>query len=281
MKKGILLVIALSLAIIGFSQIDFPKTSATWKYVFYDNTEPAVSKVNFHLLGDTLINNVTYQKTEEGFLRTEDKKVYFLPNDSVETYLLYDFNLDIGDGFPNTWGYVPGEPDTAYVQQIDSVLTNFGYRKRWRFEQGGEWIEGIGSTWLLTRPIYQKSVSGFYSLLCFENGDSLVFEEEITYDIDNIPIIFNCDDFVSILIEPDIEHLIQISPNPVKNTLNIITPPIIPLNTSIYFHSTNGQLIRIYKSTSNSIALGSIPSGVYFISFIINQQKYITKLVKL
>jgi hypothetical protein len=56
------------------------------------------------LIGDSLYNNLTYAKLsgsssltgeDSGLLRVENEKVFFIPKDSIEEILLYDFSLEV------------------------------------------------------------------------------------------------------------------------------------------------------------------------------------------
>ena len=58
------------------------------------------------LNGDTVINSLNYKKIFEnslyaGALREDNKIIYFIPGNSLTEYLLYNFNLTVGDSIIN------------------------------------------------------------------------------------------------------------------------------------------------------------------------------------
>jgi len=267
---------------------EFPTSDAKWKFNILGDSGGTFSNSFLALTGDTIINNTTYyivsnDFSNEGYLRKEEKKIYFIPEDSLQEYLLYDFNLELGDTFINQWSWNNSGTDTIYVSQIDSILTNDGYRKKWHFgPDGGEWIEGIGSTFYLTQPIYGETLGGGYKLLCFAKGDSLIYENPIWVSHPNGSIFeINCDD---IIVSTE-DHLsetnknLTISPNPFKDHFYILFPEI-PAGTKIQLFSITGKLIKTLEYYDN-VFLPNIPSGIYLISFKINSKQHKSLIQKL
>jgi hypothetical protein len=161
--KKIILFVTLLISFNAKSQTSvyhpFPDSAANWNIVShrpcglgFDMWEYNYSIV---ISGDTLINGNTYHKLDipvqviethgacnsngtlvspgyyAGCIRqdTSIKKVFFVPpSDSVE-WLLYDFNMAVGDsvkGYTGTFAF-----PVEVVQNIDSVLVGNSYRKRW------------------------------------------------------------------------------------------------------------------------------------------------------
>lgn len=261
---------------------DFPSGSATWKYASGDPySDPSVGSI-VSLEGDTIIGGLTYQITSEGFFRTENKQVYFIPKDSIEAYLLYDFNLELGDIFLNKWPENNG-PDTIFVNQVDSILIETGYRKRWRFGPGeGEWIDGIGSTWSLTRPLYLSPGSVWSTLHCFENEGESVFVNDIVYVIGyyyNETDTLRCyDPIVSTSELMANKEQIRIGPTPTENKLKIFSP-VISSGTLVRINNTNGQIVQ-EVSYQDEIIVERLPPGVYFLSFLLEGKQYVEKIIK-
>lgn len=155
-----------------------------------------------------------------GLIRQEEfnKKVYFrrlntqefgchsssiTPN---EDYLLYDFNLEIGDTF------VFASQEESEVLSIDSIeLIDGSYRKTFNFNNF-KVIEGIGSDYgLFGRPYFE----GGCVLNCFKEEDKyLISGESISY-CDSIVIVSNTEN----LIEENFKFDIQ--PNPFRDVLRI------------------------------------------------------------
>ncbi len=136
---------------------------------------------------DTLINSVLYKKLNyyescadenpirEGYLREEDKKVYFLANwdrrewvdpENREEVVLYDFTPEqAGDIMTtNSLGYV--DPESP-IEKIDFVLIDGKLRKRFHFYYGiFIYIEGIGQLGAdvgdLINPFLPTPTGGYY-----------------------------------------------------------------------------------------------------------------------
>jgi len=142
--------------------------------------------------GDTIINGFSYHKQ---YMSTDSNQVnwtlshcplWFERNDSVFTrdfccgfqidtvYLVYDFNLEEGDTFPNSvYPYM-------IVDSIRYLEWGGSIRKHWFFNQCGSypyncltWIEGVGN---LNNFIYQFCLNSLAeSLLCFYENDNVVY----------------------------------------------------------------------------------------------------------
>ncbi|MCW3103179.1 MAG: hypothetical protein JWO09_1619 [Bacteroidetes bacterium] len=205
MKKLLLL----TLLVIQFSKSEaqswvyhpFPTDSAVWTnargtwmippgwptvpwpapYVQYDPPELYCMPAT-----DTVIGSIAYSELFRcgigyaGALRDDGAgKVYFIPPDSTNELLIYDFTVGTGD--------------TAHVYEqdfysfdfhrvdlkaglIDSVMVNGSYRKRVNFNgEPGVWVEGIGCSLGLFRNVW-ANVSYFYSNLdCMSQDDTTIY----------------------------------------------------------------------------------------------------------
>jgi hypothetical protein len=106
---------------------------------------------------------------------TVQKKVYSYNNDTSDV-LLYDFSLGKHDTLLRQCN-----GDKMLVDSVDSVEIGGVYRKRLHFfSEGGppeEWIEGIGSTFGITRPGMNDKciIDAGYELSCMYEDDSLVY----------------------------------------------------------------------------------------------------------
>ena len=295
MKNRILFSVVLLLcmnALMGQSK-DFPTGSAVWTYnVTTDTNQPTTSNRRIRLTGDTIINGMTHQKISNwqgllGFFRTEDKKVYYLPLDSTEAYLYYDFNLVVGDTFLNVQ---PSHHitvfDTLVVNQVDSVLTNDGYRKKWYFSSGLGWIEGVGHEANLINPFYEIPLSSTTWLFCFEKDESLIIETVADIYIEdefvgyvNIGTL-TCDGFTSPTNELSLQNKkVKLSPNPFIHQFEILSPTI-PDGTNIQIFSIHGQLLQSIPHRG-AITLPDLASGTYLISFEIKERRFTALLQKI
>ena len=120
---------------------------------------------------DTSISGKTYKKVQEStdsmktwicnkYIREDiSKKIYFIQKDSTQELLLYQFGLKIFDNVNVTY-----PSDSNYVEEVDSVVLNGKFRKRYQIynrvtdSQIDSWIDGIGSYYGLFYP-YDSNVS--------------------------------------------------------------------------------------------------------------------------
>ena len=186
MKKLILsLLIFTAIKLSAQQYTPFPTTNAEWNVKFASENEIHMRStvlLKYRFIGDTIIDNKQYSKLYsvidettnynvlKGFIREQDKKIYYLEHRSSSypyiksltnqakncirqklneiadggEFVLYDFNnKQVGDTLFN---YMYSQP--AIIQQIDSVLIQNSYRKRYRIPSmhGYDYvIEGIGS----------------------------------------------------------------------------------------------------------------------------------------
>lgn len=208
---------------------------------------------------DTLINNKLYKEVLfDGIYLScfvyEDttlKKVYCLYPPDYE-FLLYDFNLQIGD---TLW------------QEICSIVTNKSivffagkYRTRIEFYYGYDmvWYEGIGS---LRKGVFSDKclVGGITRLTCYFENDSLLFHDPIPQN-----------DCFNLTEEQEILN------NPIKsyfsnNVLNIETASSEKHMVNIY--DLFGRLINTKEfSRKISIELSALSKGIY-IYFVQSENK--------
>jgi hypothetical protein len=134
--------------------------------------------------GDTSINSTTYSKVNycggvyHGALRDNKGKIYYVPKDSLNELLIYDFTLKTGDSV-SVYCILGGKfnPFREFKYQhvwVDSVLIKGVYRKSINLN-GYKWIEGIGNT----KGLFVESfanVSGWATqLLCMSDNDTTLF----------------------------------------------------------------------------------------------------------
>ena len=227
----------------------------------------------FFLMGDTLIGSLKYNflhfqptyyyfyangfpPTEYGWLFYEvpyvlaalredsNKKVWIRSLPSLFPYgncpfslplnkdtLLYDFNLLVGDSIVSAWM-------TSTVSEIDSIqLLNGEWRKRYMFNSGEEWIEGIGSTYGLLAP-YEIYFECGSVLTCYKKFHELLYQGGSFSGI-----LVNCDS-ISVGIQNINSSLLtfEISPNPASDflSLNFSSPN---------FPSAQIKIIDVFGST--------------------------------
>jgi hypothetical protein len=238
---------------------------------------------NYNVNGDTIINALTYKqiyKKGEGtynwmgsppagcsgsywyidtvpswFLRSDGKQMYLRqPNDASE-YLLYDFDLAIGDTLPVTFNNYQSD---VYVTGADSIYTPYGYRKR--FELAGNTvaqylIEGVGSSNGLIEPVSLVFECG-NSLLCFSLNDTSYY-----------PVAGPSCNLTVGISSPENNSIISIAPNPFSTHTMINTGNTFNNATITVFNST-GQVVKEFKNFSGlqyTFYREKLPEGLYFV----------------
>ena len=307
MKKALIFLLFLLPSIHSNSQgyQGFPTADGYWKVQFGNVTcldihflNDICSEYQYIVTGDTTINAQVYEKFSlsgrdrnpgnetwtfwdsgyHGCYRNDlaNKQVYLIPKDSLSEVLLYDFNLDVNDTLPDTYVYHPEEYSIITVDQVDSILVNNTYLKRYHLNNagfGGEYlIEGIGSTLgLLTyiTPFFEQH----YDLLCFINE-----EEGLNY--------YEYDSTVCELITdlPEVvptEGQVEIYPNPAKDGFWIESDLKDEIIIEVY--NAAGQRLKEVRTAARAtwIDISKIPDGLLFIK-ISTARKYIKtdKLIK-
>lgn len=207
-----------------------------------------------------------------------NKKVFYIEKDSTNEVLLYDFNLSLDDTLPESYVYHPSENTIISVDQIDSILVNNTYLKRYHLDNAGfgeEYlIEGIGSTLgLLSQitPFFEQD----YSLLCFINeAEELYYEDE---DWGNCDLITGIDDTRSTT------KMIVLYPNPASAQITIEFPQTYTTkNTSLTIFNINGQalLSRQITESQTVVDVSGLSQGVYFVRVSNDRTVQVGKFVK-
>ena len=281
MKTKLSFYLALLIPILFFAQDYQPMLveGNYWDVGYYDHDSPCpVYPETRYVLGNDIdVNGVIYKQievhtiigTEDGMCYTApfnvessyvisdkyirediaEKKVYIWAdnlNGNYQEYLLYDFNLEVGDTF-NPYS----EEGTWTVTDID--YTNDGAKI---YEFGGvySFTEGIGGN----AGIISKFISQF------EYYDELVCNG-------NYNAVNTCTAVAS--TNNNFIDNINIYPNPIKNTINIDS--ILEFEFLIY--SLDGKEIK-KGNTQNTIDVNNIKSGIYLLK-LISYDKQTTKKI--
>ncbi len=113
---------------------------------------------------------------QSGFLRQDSMKIYFRTQFNPTQYLVYDFNLEVGDSLPIT---TINFQDFLVVNAVDSVLIGASWRRRMFFNDGASWlIEGIGHNAGLLESI-PPMLECAHSFICFKLDSVIEFQENI------------------------------------------------------------------------------------------------------
>jgi hypothetical protein len=260
----------------GFSQTytPLPDSGAIWVNTYYQMvTQPpqptfALTQVDNYCTDgrDTLINSLTYVQVHycggayKGAFRNTGQQVMYVPKDSLQEFLLYDFGATTGTTLHNVYydysNMSGGQVADVFIAVVDSVLINGTYRTRLNTNNATYWIEGIGNTYGLFRESY-VNVSGYELFLeCMShNGTTLYPSVQPGH----------CDLTVGIQSQDEQEQILYMYPNPTAGDL-VITGIAAGSATRISLINMIGQSIDVPVKASGSsieISLANVPAGIY------------------
>ena len=265
----------------------FPDSKASWSGIFYQQGNcdpPNYCPSELVLQGDTLINSKTYHKIYfrnnsyrffYGGYREENKRIYFYKQQYGYEYLLYDFNITVGDTVSVDCNL---GADTMFykliVESVDSVLLpDAKYRREINLYGGVKWIEGIGSTFGLLSPGFSCTTCICGSqLVCFRQNDSLFYLNESM-----VPCFsFNSVDEVINIPQPS-----NISPNPFTTSAQITFPQSCH-HISLAVYDIQGKLmLQNQYAGCNQIQLNrsGLSNGMYFLKLMLDDKWVETKKI--
>jgi len=260
----------------------FPITGGEWRVDWGEHScfSSGFTQASYRYVmnGDTLINGLSYYKIERnyglpficgpyypqgsgfvGAMREDTlaRQIYFVPKDSSNEHLIYDFSLSVGDTLPSFIAGVYGLSDLT-VSSIDSILIGTDYRKVFNSNSLNSFVEGIGSlAGLLEIQILEITPQ----LICFTH-DSI----ELYHYFPGI----DCD-LVTTINDPQFENsIINIFPNPFRTfcTLHVDSKSIF-----ILYNCLGIEVKRIVCfEGSNLFEREELPSGLYF--YEVSNAKY-------
>jgi hypothetical protein len=246
---------------------ELPFGQIGWPYQLMEVT-------NFCVDGsDTLIANDTFKKVIKcpeqvyhGAYRSENRKVYFVPKDSTNQFLLYDFSVEVGDTIPQVYFeyfYGDGMFLTDYViYHIDTIFVNGNPHKR----INDNWVEGIGNLQgFLLEPFFNISQYRV-ELTCMSIENTVYFPMQ---DLTPCPL----DLAVSDAVLPKV----AISPNPTSDKLIIEG---INDAAEINVINAQGKTVDFRRLSTHELAVSDLVAGVYFVQVTQNKQSAIVKFVK-
>ncbi len=251
----------------------------------------------YRVEGDTLINNLTYVKIfksgygnynwfapppsfecsgsynfsgeqAEFYLRSEDKKIFFLSASEPQELLLFDFNLELGDTLPMSYTNY----SEIIVSDVDSILIDGSFHKRFMLEgeSTAEYIiEGIGSSNGLIESISPILECG-YTLRCFKlNNETILATQDSLCDL--------------ILSSPKIQlPNFSIYPNPFDDKLNLSLKGNEVNEREILVFNSAGIRVKTIQTPQNEVELDltGFPQGFYFLSVRSNNEIKFQRLMK-
>lgn len=239
----------------------FPTNYGNWIYQYYDDFHnPTNQFTQYTLNGDTTFASISYKKifvysNYVGALRENNKIIYFVPDTSSNEYVLYNFNLNLGDTIIHPYGEAVCSNDTAIIQQVDSILLSDGYHRQLHFNSFAIWIEGIGSLNYLLNPCNVACLSGNDILQCMNSDLTFTYPSISTSCIVSVPEQISS------------SNNINIYPNPSSSSF------------SIDFNNTDFKEIRLTdmlgkivfrQQTDNHLKINveNLHSGTYILTII-------------
>jgi hypothetical protein len=239
----------------------FPDTNATWCDERYDNGWPESNYFYFYYKtdGKSTINDTVYTIISDNYdqvrcyLREENKKVFCRLTPDDPEFVLYYFDIDIGDTVILHQCY--GESYTGFVESIDSLLIGNEYHKRY-YIQCWEWLsfyftEGVGSdAGLMYCDL--PWVDFYGNLYCFSLNDTI-------YQADGSgeKSLGDCWDYIG--IPENITEDIKVYPNPTAEYIFVN----YDTDSRLELYDLSGRLCR--QSQSKYMVVKDLEGGIYFL----------------
>jgi hypothetical protein len=286
MKKLIIISLSITIQLWSFSQetSSFIDTSKIWSVIYNIDAQGQHDTwtIFYNFSGDTVINKLIYKKIyccfdttflnwinfNDCFVREDSGKVYRLCN-GIDN-LFYDFNLNLGDTFPNT---------NYQLIAIDSVEINNAIKKRFKWQDQRDytfWIEGIGSlkglfnTSMVDYITYPAIDFGEYRTSCVLRGSSYLYYSPPCFEKSS----YNYND------SPSVNSLkFKIYPTIVSNSF------LIDTEYSSYRIEISDIIGRTYIdeifSGAKIIDCSSLRSGYYIVKLTYGNEMITRKIIKL
>lgn len=299
MRKIVVLFFVLIFCTISYSQetnyVPFPSSNANWMSLIKNYLTS--QHWSLHLVykigeNDTIIDNVTYHTlytntppySYHSSFREIDKKIYVRFPDKTEDFLLYDFNLNIGDTmfyFFDDHLTLPNEHHKKVIATGTIQLSNGETRRTMtltsiphQYVQDETWVEGIGSISNkgLFNPMYTIIVLngelfkfGFHCV-----NDQVLFQDTDCY-------YANCN-FELFINENRISN-VDIFPNPFTDQFSIASDDLI---LSVEIYNAIGMQIKseTIDNYSEMIHLENYRSGLYYLRINFENGSITKKILK-
>lgn len=242
------------------------------------NTYHRLKRSGFYVGNGGCMQYYTPNMPYVGALRDDSiaRKVYYIPKDSLQELVLFDFSLQVGDTIPTYQDQLVNYPTRAYITSIDSVLVGSSYHKRFNLQSFNvnaivEYvIEGVGSR----NGLVERLARDFScpSLICYRNNSNLLFQP---YQTSSCIL-----SFVGIGDEPSQQSDWTVYPNPASTFLDISGPGTAP--EKIVLYNSSGQLLQTIPRPTTwpyRLPLETYPEGLYFIRVIYPDQESVLRFV--
>lgn len=247
MKKSFLICVTVILSTISLQSQLLVDTAKTWSTGLVSNEIPMKSYYT-KFEGDTTINSKSYKIIWDtydeykkdwnfrGFIREENKKVYFYYGIAYDEILMYDFNLQAGDSALFQYnGYLT--VDSIFSKTICNQVRKLYYLSSKPYIGQVIWCEGIGSlSGIMNNEGNIGMTGGLNILLCFTENDTLRYSnaEYNTCFFKDITNIGNIENF---------REKLKIYPNPSAGNFFLQAEKIINKEIIVSIFNNSGQLV--------------------------------------
>ncbi len=229
------------------------------------------------------------QKPSAFYLRTESNVVFWYHQNMKTEYVLYDFNLMVGDTLTippapmvdSSMAASHGETACAYVDSIAYLSAGNDSLKTYylNYDQAPD-----EPAYTFGDVIYEKigSPQGFFPVatwMIIEGPGGIR-----CYQDNNLPpITFTSKpcNYINSVDEAGIFSDIKIFPNPVGDYLTINIQDSRKKLSAVLLFSSGGKLIRRFDPASDKFRFGEIPAGVYILQIYLGEEVVQRKIVKL
>lgn len=187
---------------------------------------------------------------------TLTQKVYEFDTNFSQEYILYDFDVQIGDSvFYSSFG-------DFIVDTIYSIVTLDGITRRLiqcstsTHPMCGYYIEGLGGIAGVLHEPYDVFESGPWLMCVSDLNQNVIFSASPG----------SCYNFATGIESPEnVKITVTMFPNPSENILNFDN---LPRNTQIAIFDCFGNMVKDYENVvDNKILISSLKSGMYFVHF--------------
>lgn len=294
-----------SIPLYGQGNFPFPDSAALWvqTYSFMSVQPPLPVEFQVEAVADlqidgrdTLINSVMYSQLTDaitdqyyGAIMDDAGTVRFVPADSINSYILFDFNVNAGDTINDVICYLGFPGQMTGPQLMTVIVSNVFNDPQWEgrrvvtHSEGAEWIEGIGHRQgLLAEPWI--NISMYQVMLeCMSHNDTVRF---MPWAYPPFPGSGACE---PLIMQADNQDFflptmpVSIFPNPGNDELNIDRNSAASKPAMIEIYSVIGELVRSEKATDPAIRISTsdLPPGCYSIHLIDGQDRSTVKWMKL
>ncbi|HCY00604.1 MAG TPA: hypothetical protein DG754_10735 [Bacteroidales bacterium] len=233
-----------------------PGTGQTYALKIKDSVLLA-DEIYWHKLLESWDENYSTWSTK-GYIRENNKMVFYQDKEFSGIDTLYNFNLEVGDTIFNEYDYL-------YVENISSEFFCGKYRKTYTIGgySGLKYYEGIGSQYGLLEPHYYFIIGEVRNLVCYYKNKEMLYLNP-AYD----DCYFNNVSSINASTEND---KYKIYPNPSNGFLILEIADYIPNSEyELMLFNSSGSILRNFKinSAHTRINTSLLSKGFYLYSLI-------------